>query len=214
MTKKQRITARTGALVVMILGCALVFAAITVMNRHTQAPEKEKRASVDMMAVKKQEKKKKPRPTQPKKRQTRSAQAPRAPVPQLSSSISGVSLGIPEIDADAILGSANDALGAESVENLVMNEETVDVIPQPVHRTAPEYPPRARAKGITGHVTLRVLIGKSGSVEKVKVVDSFPEGVFDEAAASAVRSWQFQPALYRGEKVKVWAKQVVRFNLG
>ena len=63
-------------------------------------------------------------------------------------------------------------------------------------------------------MTLRVLIGKSGRVEKVKVVDASPDGVFDEAAVSAVRTWQFEPALYRGEKVRVWAKQVVRFNLG
>jgi protein TonB len=203
-----------GAFLVMVAGSALVFVAITLMNDHSKPPRKEKRAAVDMMAVEKKKKKKKPQRPKPRPKKQKSVSAPRAPVPKLSSSISSVALGIPELDAHTMLGSADKAVGSESVENLVMNEETVDVIPRPVQRSAPRYPPRARAKGITGHVTLRVLIGKSGKVEKVRVVDASPGGVFDEAAVTAVRTWQFEPALYRGEKVRVWAKQVVRFNLG
>ena len=42
---------------------------------------------------------------------------------------------------------------------------------------------------------------------------SSPPGVFDDAATEAVRQWRYQPALYRGRPVKVWAEQVVHFEL-
>jgi protein TonB len=50
-------------------------------------------------------------------------------------------------------------------------------------------------------------------VEKVKVLESQPAGVFDEVAVSGVQTWKFEPASYKGENVRVWAKQRVRFDL-
>jgi protein TonB len=96
---------------------------------------------------------------------------------------------------------------------MVMTEESVDVAPRPRERHAPAYPPRARAKGITGVVTLSLLIGADGRVERVKVLNAEPSGVFEQTAISAVEQWYFEPAFYKGERVKVWARQVLRFNL-
>jgi protein TonB len=190
-----------------------VFVAIFLMNGHSRPPKKEKSDATTVMTVEKEKKKPKQKRQRRKKPQKKSAASPRAPAPKLASAISQADLGIPSIDIDAVMGMADSAVGASSVKDLVMNEETVDVSPRPRMRSAPSYPPRARSKGIEGHVTLRVLIGKSGNIEKVKVVDAAPSGVFEEAAVDAVRGWQFEPALYRGEKVRVWAKQVVRFKL-
>ncbi|MEA2098888.1 MAG: energy transducer TonB, partial [Campylobacterota bacterium] len=41
---------------------------------------------------------------------------------------------------------------------------------------------------------------------------SNPEGVFDNTAINGVRGWRFTPAKYKGNPVKVWAKQKISFN--
>jgi periplasmic protein TonB len=45
------------------------------------------------------------------------------------------------------------------------------------------------------------------------VLESQPAGVFDAAAVAGVQQWRFEPASYRGENVRVWARQRVRFDL-
>ena len=112
------------------------------------------------------------------------------------------------------LSDSADLVGdAGAVKNMVMTQDSVDAMPRIMQRTSPRYPPRARASGLTGLVTLNLLIGLSGEVIKVKVLQSTPPGVFDEAAIEAVRGWQFSPATYQGQAVKVWARQTLRFNL-
>ena len=214
MSRLQRLKAQLGAFFVMLIGCGLIFAAILLMNGHNRPPEKEKKESSAMMVVKENKKKPRKQKRSTPKRKTKTVKAEHAPLPNLSSAISSVDLGIPGMDIGNIMGLSSEVVGSKSVENMVMSEDSVDVVPRPLRRSPPEYPPRARAKNLEGHVTLRVLIGKRGNVEKVKVVDSSPSGVFDEAAMEAVRGWEFEPALYRGEQVRVWAKQTVRFKLG
>jgi len=58
-----------------------------------------------------------------------------------------------------------------------------------------------------------LLIGPTGNVEKVKVIEAQPAGVFDDVATAGVQTWKFEPASYRGENVRVWATQRVRFDL-
>jgi len=94
-----------------------------------------------------------------------------------------------------------------------MSEDSVDVAPQPSERTAMAYPKKARRAGVSGYVTMNLLISKEGNVEKVKVLQSQPAGIFDDVAVNGVKTWKFKPAQYKGEAVKVWAKQKVRFDL-
>jgi len=93
-----------------------------------------------------------------------------------------------------------------------MSEGTVDSKPRVISRGPLEYPAAAAKKRIKGYVVVNLLIGKDGSVELAKVVASSPAGVFDQAALRGVRSWRFAPAKYKGNPVKVWAKQKVRFD--
>ena len=104
--------------------------------------------------------------------------------------------------------------GLKDASDLVMNEESVDVLPKAVRRSAPKYPGSARARGITGKVVLRILIDKQGRVSKVKVIDSSPKGVFEQSAIEAIKNWQYNPAIYQGQRVKIWANQTINFNLG
>ena len=214
MKAKKSWTARIGGLVIMLCGCALVFGAVLLMNKPAPPPKKEKAHAVSAMETQKKKKPPKRRRREQPRRKQRSSDAPRAPLPNLSSSLSSADIGIPSLALGGVMGMSENALGSSSAKNLVMTEDSVDVSPRPMRRAAPSYPARARAKNVEGYVTLRVLIGTSGNVEKVKIEDASPSGVFDEAAVEAVRGWQFEPALYRGEKVRVWAKQTVRFTLG
>jgi protein TonB len=75
-----------------------------------------------------------------------------------------------------------------------------------------EYPEAAAKDGIKGFVIVNLLIAKDGSVEIAKVIESSPEGVFDDVVLNGVRSWRFAPARYKGKPVKVWAKQKISFN--
>ena len=68
-----------------------------------------------------------------------------------------------------------------------------DVVP--LVRVDPDYPPRARQRGIEGYVDLEFTIGPTGAVENPKVIGANPTGVFDEAALRAVRRWRYNPKL-------------------
>ena len=46
------------------------------------------------------------------------------------------------------------------------------------------------------------------------MLETSPPGVFDDVAAQGVQGWKFEPASYKGEAVRVWATQKVRFDLG
>jgi protein TonB len=44
-------------------------------------------------------------------------------------------------------------------------------------------------------------------------VESYPEGIFDDAATQGINQWKFEPATYQGQAVRAWAKQRIRFDL-
>ncbi len=79
----------------------------------------------------------------------------------------------------------------------------------PLVRVEPEYPPRAVERGIEGWVQLRFDITAAGAVAGAVVVDSEPEGVFDEAALRAVSRWRYNPKLEAGVAVERRGVQVI-----
>ena len=74
---------------------------------------------------------------------------------------------------------------------------------QLVSGTGPIYPPAAKAQGIEGVVVVRYAVTLDGRVVDARVDSARPEGVFEEAALSAVRSWRYNPALKNGKPVAV-----------
>jgi len=82
-----------------------------------------------------------------------------------------------------------------------------------VSRPPPRYPPAARRDGITGVVTIAIQVDGQGAILAVRVVDSDPAGVFDDAAIESVRSWRFAPATRDGVPVTTWVRQTIRFTL-
>jgi len=206
---------QVGGLVAMIAGATLIGATLLTMNRKVHRSD-EVRATV--IADLKVEKKKRPPPpakaprARPRpKRASRRAPAP----PAIASNLSGLGVGLDLFQSDGLQGLADDVLSDKGLtEDMVLNEEAVDRMPRPHSgNTPPKYPPRARAKGITGRVVLNLVVSADGTVKQVSVYSSEPPGVFDEAVLSAARQWRFEPALYRGQPVQMAFKLPLAFAL-
>lgn len=193
-----------------IAGSVMVLALVVLMNNPFAQRDKAGALVGSSIAVVKKEK---PKPKDvvrkpaPPKRQTRAAPTP---LLGLDSSLSGLDFGLPAFDSSeldlgqGLLGDSGD---------VVMTDDSVDQAPRPILQTPMVYPARAKAQGITGYVLLSVLISPTGQVEKVKVLEAQPAGVFDDIAVAGVQNWKFEPATYKGEHVRVWARQRVRFDL-
>lgn len=200
------------ALLGSLFGSLLVIASIVFMNKQAVAPNRESALAVSQINVVRKEKPPQQRTVQQPKPKPKRARAPSAPAVGIDSGLAGLSFGLPQFDADDLGALAGNLLGGDG--DTVMTDDTVDNPPRPVLQSPMAYPPRAKAQGVTGYVLLSVLIGPTGGVEKIKVLESQPSGVFDDTAVAGVKTWKFEPAQYKGENVRVWATQKVSFNLG
>jgi len=78
----------------------------------------------------------------------------------------------------------------------------------------PAYPAIARRRAEQGTVTVSVLVGADGSVERAEVADSSGFDTLDAAALETVRSrWRFVPARRGGRAVESWVLVPIRFAL-
>jgi protein TonB len=78
-------------------------------------------------------------------------------------------------------------------------------------RSSMRYPEIAKSSGIEGKVTVKVLVGPDGSVEKVGSI-SGPD-VFSDEVRDKVMSLQFTPALQNGKAVSCWVSVPFSFTL-
>jgi len=209
----------------MLKRFSALFAALTipfllfvlVISLNESSLEKEDRTDKQsLFDVSKQKQIKKPQPKKKPKPKRRQA-APKMPSIKpsgIGSSLSGagLSFGIPQFD-EANFSDINDDGLLDSVAGKAMDKDTVDTVPKVLKRSLIVYPELARRQGISGFVTMNVLISESGNVEDVEIVESKPEEIFDLKADNTVRRWKFEPATYNGKKVKVWAMQKIVFKL-
>ncbi|HEY9190571.1 MAG TPA: energy transducer TonB [Sulfurovum sp.] len=207
-TKFNRDRAKTFALWAMGLGAFLMMVLVVSFNAKVEKKEKKVKDPMRYMQMTKQPpkvEKPKPKPKPKPKAQ------PKAPLPDLGAMLGGIAMNIPEFATGDFIGDGKSLLG-DMAADAAMSEGTVDSKPRVISRGPLDYPAAAAKKRIKGYVVVNLLIGKDGSVELAKVVASSPAGVFDQAALRGVRSWRFAPAKYKGNPVKVWAKQKVRFD--
>jgi len=77
----------------------------------------------------------------------------------------------------------------------------------------PVYPLHAKKRGYEGIVILEVLVTKEGNAGKVSIFKSSRYSLLDEAAATSVKKWRFEPGK-RGDKVvDMPVKIPIRFKL-
>jgi protein TonB len=69
-------------------------------------------------------------------------------------------------------------------------------------RIEPDYPMKARQRGLEGWVVLEFTITPAGTIKDAKVLQAQPPGVFDEAAVRAVTRWKYNPKIEGGVAVE------------
>jgi TonB family protein len=87
-------------------------------------------------------------------------------------------------------------------------------LPEPIYTPKPSYPPLAERQRVSGTVLLDVLVDENGAVREVRVLRGVkPDLGLDAAAASAVQTWRYKPAVKNGVRVKVRITTAVGFRL-
>lgn len=193
----------------------LIFTVVISLNGSGVDLEEIRNAAMQFDVQKKSSVSKPPPPKKPEppKRQEREA-LPTLSASDVDSSLVslGLDFGMPsmsqsdfaELGGDDLLGSGADT---------AMDKDSVDIPPRAVRRAPIVYPELARQQGISGYVTMSVLVDEEGNVEDVRILESNPPEIFDLKAESTVRMWKFSPASYDGKAVKVWATQRIAFKL-
>ncbi len=77
----------------------------------------------------------------------------------------------------------------------------------------PEYPGLARRRGYQGTTILEVLVGRTGRVMGIRVLKSSGYRILDDAAVDSVKTWLFEPGTKGDEKVEMWVRVPMRFEL-
>ena len=77
----------------------------------------------------------------------------------------------------------------------------------------PAYPQESKSLGQEGRVMLRVLVGASGKVLAVNVVQSSGYPLLDQSALDAVQTWSFVPGTRDGVPDSMWTRVPVAFRL-
>ncbi|MGK2927558.1 MAG: energy transducer TonB [Lysobacterales bacterium] len=213
MTAGERMRRLVWASGSMMIGTVLVLGTVILINRYSNTLDESRSEATSQIALERKkpppdELVQKPKPKPPPRRARR---APPSPLTGLDTSLSGVDMGLPGFSADDLGGLEGDLLGG--ADGMVMTDDTVDQAPRATYQAPVVYPPRARAQGTQGYVVFSLLIGITGEIEQLQVVESYPDGVFDEAATQGINQWKFEPAVYQGQAVRAWAKQRVRFDL-
>ena len=75
------------------------------------------------------------------------------------------------------------------------------------------YPSRAIELGQQGEVLVRVHLDAGGGAVEILIHRSSGSELLDRAAVTAVRQWQFLPAMRDGHPVAAWVEIPVRFQL-
>jgi TonB family protein len=81
------------------------------------------------------------------------------------------------------------------------------------YQLTPKYPPAARRQSREGTTVLKLKISPEGKVQEVLLEQSSGHQDLDEAALEAVKSWRFEPPQREGQKVSLWARVPIKFQL-
>lgn len=95
----------------------------------------------------------------------------------------------------------------------IFSTSQVDKEPFITRLVKPIYPFSAKSSGIEGRVVLRFVVNEKGFVKDPEVVQSEPEGVFDQSALDAIAKYRFRPAMIGKNPVKCFVRLPMSFTL-
>lgn len=194
---------------IMLLGAFATYGIIFLTSLPQDVQRGKRRSSVVAFDVPAQETKKSQLlQKQPPKKAPKSQDSLR---PNLGNLVSGFNFDGGAYDFSDLGSLNNELLGDQNQD--IMTADSVDQAPKAIYTPDMEFPPEARKRGIAGYVIFNLMINDKGQVENAKILESNPPEIFDQVAMSGIRGWRFEPALYKGKSVTVWAKQKIRFEL-
>lgn len=87
---------------------------------------------------------------------------------------------------------------------VIPSAELVEMIipAKPIERTPPKYPIQAARNGNEGWVQISFVVDENGAVIDPVIEDSSGIRGFEKAGLSAIKQWQYSPAIRDGEKIE------------
>lgn len=82
-----------------------------------------------------------------------------------------------------------------------------------VRQVRPEYPPHLKTAGVEGTVLMEAVIGRDGTIQNLKVLNSMVHADFVQSATEAVRQWQWEPTYLNGVPVEIVTAITVNYTL-
>lgn len=98
---------------------------------------------------------------------------------------------------------------SHQLEQQEITEQKATVLSQ----SRPEYPYRAKVRGIEGSVQLEFTVLPDGTCADIVVLSANPPGYFEKAAVYSVSTWRFAPATREGAPVSSRMKIQISFDL-
>jgi protein TonB len=117
--------------------------------------------------------------------------------------------GVGDAIAIDLTGGANTAMKSD----FVFESYELDQAPRAVVKMPPQYPFKAREKGIEGVVQVKILVKEDGTVGEVLIMDARPPDTFEDAVLMSVPRWRFEPGVVGGKKVTSWVVTALHFKL-
>lgn len=99
----------------------------------------------------------------------------------------------------------------DGIEIEFVDDDEFETMPEIIEFVEADYPEELRDAGIRGNVLLEIIVGETGEVDSVSVIQSL-HPVLDTNAMNAVRQFRFSPARIDGEYVAVMLHYEYRFH--
>lgn len=96
---------------------------------------------------------------------------------------------------------------------MAYKQDQIDHRPSIVRMAKPDYPARARRLGVSGKVTVQLVVDISGNPVEAQVKNAEPAGYFEEAALAAARKMRFMPGKLKGRPVNTMVLVPFNFSL-
>ena len=126
------------------------------------------------------------------------ATAPEAPAGNVATAASSTSIG-PRQDAALVVADTFDI-------------SRLDVMPQPVFQTRPQYPFQLRKAGVSGEAVVDFIVDINGEVRNAYALRATHDS-FGEAAVASVVQWRFKPGKKAGRDVNTHMQVPIVFSL-
>jgi protein TonB len=107
----------------------------------------------------------------------------------------------PDSDVGGVMPIMDTSVDLGSGPNIGASAATdSDIIP--LVRVNPQYPERAKQRGLEGWVEIEFTITAAGTVKNPRVTNYHPSTVFNRAALRAIRKWKYNPKVVEGVAVE------------